>query len=311
MKFTSTIGLLISAVLVSPNAASDCKDVIALSRTTSVIVQDKSQVVASANTFCSQNDSSAGSSGSTDFGAAYKFLSLSLGQASATREEVASRFCKASNRSLAVDDAYRQHVEEIAPGAYSSFVRCEELQAGGIVFSIDSVLPTTIAIGVSLTSKISDDKQTLDFVASPGVSCTWIGKVKSGKPTTLKNGQSVELSCSRDDATTQSSVTVFSLTKAETRFVFPWRSEVTLPSEVLQTLQNRITSLERRPRFDGAYTLYDKPGTDGKTGPINPITGSQSCPTASEEVDIGEYMGQPGSPLAGIRGVLKICISPR
>ena len=104
-----------------------CESVISLSKVVSTVVSDQEAVESHAANFCSEYAKSTGESRSLSFSASYKFLSASLGLSSASYEDVASKYCSASNSSMRATNAYKQYVESISPEAYDAYKACLDM----------------------------------------------------------------------------------------------------------------------------------------------------------------------------------------
>src|SRR5437867_4479171 len=101
VTYRSLVFVLLAIVgplwVMRPAFGEDCTSVIALSKIVSTAVADQESVDQHAAKFCSEYSRGVQSSSDSSFGASFKFLSASFGAAGATKEEVASKYCSASN----------------------------------------------------------------------------------------------------------------------------------------------------------------------------------------------------------------------
>ncbi|MEO8196607.1 MAG: hypothetical protein ABI689_07785 [Thermoanaerobaculia bacterium] len=251
--------------LCSQAGHADCLDIIAASKLVSDTVHEESQVASYARAFCNEYSSVSADKRSAEFGVAYSVLSASFGQASASESRVASRYCDASQQASAKADAFREYVETIAPGAYSAFIRCEELRGSGISISVDmrATLPKYMAVAVSFSSTDALASQVIDHTASPGVKCRWNNA--SGSRTTIKANSSDVLSCTRASSLERSAVHVVATSKPNSELSFAWdRYENELPVDTLKQLSKQValatselTELSRS--FDSSVVAFAQP----------------------------------------------------
>jgi len=190
-------------------SAQECEKVIALSKTVSSTVAEKSEFEKQAANFCNEYKKSGSSAASTSAGGVGKFISASFGQSNMSAEEVASKVCSASSGESTRSDAYQQYVENIANGAYSAYETCVKFkETNDLRFDVDlaSVLPSefTVAIGYSQAIQGATTAE-LSYSASKGVSCTWNGK-KDQSAQKLEAPSSTLVKCSRVDQTKKSYV---------------------------------------------------------------------------------------------------------
>ncbi len=235
---------LIVLLFIHATAASadeDCLGVIALSKIRSETVQSRSQVEKYARDFCSEYASATGSTHSSSFGVAYEFLSLSMGDSSASQSRVASRYCDAVNQQSAKQEAYQQYVETIAPGAYPAYERCISRAKSGLSITVaESLHPTYLAIGVSFSSTEALARQEVTWSASAGVNCHW--RTGPDTRTTVAANSSDLLICTRTSSDTAASVQVVPTTNPNSLFSFRWdRYQGSSPVNELSALRAAVT----------------------------------------------------------------------
>lgn len=235
---------LFSAVTV----AQQCESLIALSKVSSATVADKSAVEQNASNFCSEYSKSGGKSGSSSFGASYKFLSLSSANADTSVEAIASKYCSASSNFSQSTDAYKQYVDTIAPGAFEAYQECIQLASKDVRFhlSANGILSNEFSMIVSFAGSTGNNRSAV-ISANPasGITCTWDGS--SNKPEIeLGTGQTTVLHCERKDADKRGYVIVARTDGTKESITIPWREygKDGMPVDSLAALQARVRKLE-------------------------------------------------------------------
>ncbi|MBI3102020.1 MAG: hypothetical protein HYY98_10775 [Burkholderiales bacterium] len=182
-------------------SAQECANLIALSKTVSSTVAEKSAFEKHTSNFCNEYKKGGSRAASTNAGASWKFISASFGQSSMSTEEVASKVCSASSGESTSSDAYKQYVETIAAGAYSAYETCIRFKdTNDLRFDVDlaSVLPSEFTISIGYSQAIQGaNTAELSYSASSGVTCAWNGI--SSAATKLNAPSSVLVHCSRKD----------------------------------------------------------------------------------------------------------------
>jgi hypothetical protein len=244
------IHLALLAIVVSSNvAAQTCETVIALSKTTSLVVQDRDSLEKHAAAFCSEYSRTRGSSSSSSFGASYKFLSASFGSGDASVDAVASRYCSAADMSVSRSDSYRQYVESIAPNAYSAYEQC--LRSKDLRFNLDlgTVLPTEFSLAVAFIAPSRDVKTAeVTYSASSDVMCAW-GNAAPATTNVLQSGSSDFLKCTRPDPSRRSYVRISNVaTGSDNVLTIPWQaySRDGVPVDSLKAMESAIERLTAR-----------------------------------------------------------------
>src|ERR1044071_3595650 len=244
------IRVVILVVLAVPCSlrAQNCENVIALSKTVSTVVQDRDTVEKHAANFCSEYAKNQGSSSSSSFGASVKFLTAASGSSDASFEAIASRYCSASDVSVARSDSYRQYVETIAPNAYSAYEQCAKSNDLHCNLDLATVLPTEFSLGVSYIATSRGAKADVTYTASSGVSCKWSGDPKVTNRV-LESGSTDFLNCSRSNQAKRSYVRIANLaTGIDNVMTIPWQaySADDVPIDAITALQAELKSLGGR-----------------------------------------------------------------
>lgn len=282
--------------------AVECENVLALSKTTSKVVEDKSSFDSHASNFCSEYASSKSSGRSKSYGLSYKFLSASMGSDNVSAETVASKYCDAEDTKKTRDSAYRQYIETIAPRAYSAYEQCIKMAKQDLKFSLDmaSLLPNEFSLAVSYASKEVGADAEIQFSPSQGVDCNWLGG--SEIKTVLESGSSALLDCSRADKSKRGYVKVIRTDAGDPQIMsIPWAAydETDTPIDALKHLQGQYdlaqkTSQETNTKLQEAIARLEK--TDRRLNNIGdrrcswgawmskaPLNISATCPN-------GEYL---------------------
>lgn len=237
--------------------AQECESVVALSKVVSTVVSDKESVDQHAANFCSEYAKSSGRNSSASFGASYKFLSASLGKSNASHEEVASKYCSASNSSWATKDAYRQYIESISPNAYSAYEQCLRMSTKqDLKFNVNlgSVLPDEFSMSVAFVSQVSGSQTAkLAFSTSSGISCKWNGANDS--TLTMTSGTSAILECTRTDQTRRGYVNVVRTDAGSgAPLILPWQEYTKdgVPVDTVLSLRKAIAALQEEMNINTA-----------------------------------------------------------
>lgn len=238
--------LLFSAFSVAH--ADSCESVIALSKISSNVVEDKSVVEKNAENFCSEYSKRNSNSRNDSYGVSYKFLSANMGSDNTSEEAVASKYCSASESNVKKNDSYKQYIESISPGAYPAYQQCLELQNRDMRFNVNtaSVLPKEFSMYVGFTSSINNQSSaTVAYSSSSDVTCQWNGN--ANKTAAIPTGSTIALECKRSDQTVKSYVSIARTDAGrDIPLTLPWQTYDHLgnPVDALATLQRKVTRLE-------------------------------------------------------------------
>ncbi len=272
MKNLIIVFFCVSAIVMDATA-SECTAVIALSKIRTDVVQDSSSLETAARNFCKEYASAKNSGKTMNVGVSYSGLGASFGSGSVSAEQIASKYCDASDESKARSDAYRQYVETIAPGAFAAYERCEELSKSGVKISVEpaSILPKNFKAFVSFSSDSSTAQQEIAYSASPGVSCTWDGTKKN--KVVLTPNTSSSLSCERSNDSEKSAVLIFATSKANSQLAFQWDAYKNgAPVDWMKQLLSRV---------DQSVNAMTEATNSIKAGVV--AFALNSCPTGWEE----------------------------
>lgn len=223
MRMTKNILVALVAFGIPLAARADCTDVIKLSKTVSSVAQNRETFESHAATFCSEYKKGGSSSKSANYGISYKFIAASMGTASASAEEIASKVCSASSSEDARKDAYRQYVETISDKAYSAYEACERM-GKTINFSVTSILKKEITFTVGNSSNKMGGA-VIQYLASDGISCRWQVGGPESTALTIPTGSAALLKCSRTDVGEAAAVTILDTTDGTANAItVPWQA---------------------------------------------------------------------------------------
>lgn len=228
--------------------AQECESVIALSKVQSVTISDEATVKQQAQNFCNEYSSTKKSGGSISASASYKFLSGSFGSSSSSAEDIASRYCSASNSGEASSDAYRQYVESISPNAFAAYERCKEMSQQSVRYNVDlaSVLPTEFTMSVYYGVDSASAKQgEFAFSAASGVACAWDSTDE--KSVKLASGSTEMLKCSRSDYSKRAYVMVARKDGPSQPMTLPWPAytDEGIPVITVSEIQLALTAVSQ------------------------------------------------------------------
>lgn len=282
------VSAIVSPMFFTGSAFADqCENLIALSKTVTSTVADKSAFDKHAANFCSEYKKSGSSASATNAGASYKFLSASFGQTAMSTDDVASKVCSTNADESASTEAYKQYVETIATGAYPAYETCVRFKENNdLRFDVDlaSVLPAefTIAIGYSQAIQGADTSELI-YSGSSGVTCTWDGK--PSEKAKLRAPSSVAVKCTRPEQGTPGYVRIIRTNGVGGSLTVPWPAfdKNGIPVATLEGLKAQLsvaqTSLTQMQKQIAALagsssspTIYICP--IGKSPGVNPGGGA-------------------------------------
>lgn len=203
----------------SENAADNRRSSSSQSGSTSSFSGGASYGVLSASMSQSKSGFNSAANASSD----YAYNATSSADAAASVDDIASKYCNATSDYSARDDAYRQYVESIAPGAFDAYKSCIEFSAKDLTFHVEpgSILPTEFVMTASFKSSNSGVASAdVEYSASNGVACTWNGEPSTKK--VIPTGGSAILKCSRADQEKPAFVTLVGTTVSSRSMVMPW-----------------------------------------------------------------------------------------
>jgi len=201
-------------------AQEECSSVIALSRISSSTTVSSSELTSHANAFCSEYAQAKSSNKTVSAGASYKFLSGTFSSGNATADEVASKYCSASNSYAASDQAYASYINAIAPGAYDAYIACVSSVKKEIRFQAGSVLPKEFTATVS-NKIVGTAVAKIRSTPSTGVKCFWDNEEI---PTIeIKSPGTATLRCVREKADERSFVTL-ARSDGDEVITLPWQA---------------------------------------------------------------------------------------
>jgi hypothetical protein len=244
------LAIALAAICLPAASQQGCETVISMSRLQAVSISNNQTVQQHATNFCQEYSKNKGKSGGSNFGASYKFLSASFGSSNASVEAVASKYCSASDSSLAKTDSYQEYVETIAPGAFAAYDQCLRFTKSDLTFAVDLTMlfPREVSATLGFASQVSGNSQAkLRYESTSGTSCTW-----NGSPTqefTLQHPSSASLKCTRTNISEPSGVKVIRTDSgAQQSMSFRWIAydPSGQPVDSLLALQKRVDALNEQ-----------------------------------------------------------------
>lgn len=240
MRTLASVSFILYFLCASAFAKDDCTAVIALSKISDSIVANSSEVRSNASNFCSEYEKFESGSESISAGASYKFLSGTFSSGSASLDEVASKYCSASNSGTASETAYASYINSIAPGAYDAYAACLS-SSSPIRFLAGSVLPKEFSATVS-NNTVGLGKATLRATPSKGVKCFWdnkdIATVEITSPGTAT------MRCERENSDEKSFVTL-ARSDGDEVINLPWQAYDASgnPYDALERLKGQLVGI--------------------------------------------------------------------
>jgi hypothetical protein len=276
-KWTVVIPLLAFAF---PCRADECASIIALSRIQNTVVASQSEVESNAANFFDIYSHNRSSSNSSSFGASYDFLAATFASGSASVDEVASKYCSASNKYAASANAYHSYIESIAPGAYDAYEKCIAIKQN-MSFDVDegSVLPDQFAMSVSFTQP-GNVSANLQASPSSDVTCSWNGRPapRGQLPTiSIRSPSTAALECDRTNVSKRSFVKIVR-TNGDEFITIPWQEYTPegVPVSLVDSLRREVSAAAKQAKdADSILTKINDPANlqiistliDGK-GPL-------------------------------------------
>lgn len=225
--------------------ADTCESIIGLSKITHITVRDQNSIEQNADYFCKEYSKGTSVSNNSKFGASYSVLSASFGSSNATVIQVASRYCSAESNYSESQDAYKQYIESIAPGAYDAYKQCTEAK-NNMTYNVDSILPSEFSMSVGFASPGSHDKSaSIAYSASNGVSCKW--NDSETKSIVIPTGSTAILECSRNEQSKKAFVKIVRTdSTVPPPLTLSWQAydNQDNPIDALTTIDDRLKNLE-------------------------------------------------------------------
>lgn len=207
-------------------AFADCVDVIRASLTVRTAVAADNEIISSARDFCQSYTRAKTEGTSFSGGVSYGVLSADAGGTRLSVDEVAQKYCDASNSSQVRSSAYEQYIETIAPGAYSSYDNCikssTDLKAS---LNPNGILPGSLVITVHNENNDVNNTDSFQANPSPNITCTWApsdrAKVEEDV-VSLPGRSSAALRCLRKNPEERAYITLATTTSPDEAFTFAW-----------------------------------------------------------------------------------------
>lgn len=247
-------------------SAQNCESVIALSKTTTSVVQDQESIDQLATNFCSEYRQSRSSGKNMDAGGSYGLFSATVGMSSQSSDAVASKYCSSANNYAYNKTAYRGYVENISDKAYAAYSSCLALSRSDVKFAVDTaaILASEFSISAGFVSTSGKQKTTIDISASSGIECESRGQ--GVKVIEIANGTSVSVTCRRSNPTKSGYVKFLNTgIGVNEQMTLPWEA----PDTTVVNSQSGVIAMKAvgtRPLTDTAQCPTDSTASRGELG---------------------------------------------
>jgi len=193
-NFPLALVLFFSPVL----QAQVCSDVIALARASSGTVLDERTIESHASNFCNNFELYKKRKGNSSFGVAYEALALTMDSKSSSVDQIASKYCSASNHSLRSDHSYKNYVNSIADGAFDAYKSCLKFASNDVTFDFNRKTVKAEEFSVRVTYRSSGGKNSsakFGFDIPKTINCSW--KNTKEESVTITDVGTKTLKCNR------------------------------------------------------------------------------------------------------------------
>ncbi|MBS1786197.1 MAG: H-type lectin domain-containing protein [Acidobacteria bacterium] len=230
-------------------AQEKCERIIELSQTVKETAYSKKSFEQHVKNFCSEYHQSEQSGKTMDVGLVYKkVLAGNFGSSSVTAKDIASNYCSQEGSVSDLDEAYKQYVTAIAPGAYEAYAKCKDFEKRGVTINLQSLDANILQVTVNFTKSISKDSYAevrySDKLPS-GITCNW-DESKS-------NVQRVDvgtrmLTCTRTNPMMKASIVIFRRDAVDSVLTLHWPAYNAEgdPVDSLKALRDKVSALESR-----------------------------------------------------------------
>ena len=228
-------------------AQDDCAEVIRMSRHTASVVQTQDHFEEHATNFCDAYRSSQSSSRSRTYQASYKLLAGSMSGSRTSESQVASKYCSANKRESRRQDAYKQYLNTVSPGAFSAYATCKQFSSTGTQIALSAVHEREMF--VNLTNSLDTGEARINYRGTQGIDCLWDASDdnEQSQEWVLEPRSAAVVKCNRTSPTQKDSVIVYTSTSPKTPLTFPWSAynEEGHPVDSLRDLQQQLATLGR------------------------------------------------------------------
>ena len=202
-----TVGAIGTASVHGQDQPDRCLELLRYSRTVSQTLMSETQFDSAKSNFCSEYQESRAAGRSANYGGSYELLRGSMGTASNSEQNVASKYCGSNERSSWNSADFQQYLTGIDPGAYSAYSACVSSRRNGVeVRLLGNATQDRLEVLVSFVTDNPDDEADLMWSSSTPVTCR-SDVAEGGEPGTrrfaLRPDERTLLVCGRDNPRTE------------------------------------------------------------------------------------------------------------
>ncbi len=245
MKYLILLCSLFTATFIK---SEDCTEIIALSRTESIVVDDKVHVEKHAKAFCKEYAKKKGKRDNRSLNASFKMLSGGASSSGISYSEIASKYCDATRKGRRSEQAYKKYIESISPYAYNAYEACIYMKNNsGLTFNVrrNDFLPLEFTMSVHFDADSRNDIADLVVTSSNDVKCVWIERGR--KKVSIKGDGSRDLKCTRKNSNEPHNIKVTRTDTGSPRDTLSLRwhkyNENNEPVDTLQSLEKKYNDL--------------------------------------------------------------------
>ncbi len=239
-------------------AYANCVDVIRASALKGTVVEGATTIETEAKLFCSEYASAKSKGKALSLSGSYGGIGLGVGSSQTSVDQVASKYCDASNGYKYKDNNYSQYIETIAPGAFAAYEKCISTDGSVVADLADAGIQAfDITFMVSNKSGMAALQQVA-YTASTGFECFWLSgdKETKGRQLSLAANSSTTLQCRRKNQGTQGNIKIFAQSSTKGNYDFLWKSFSNgIAVDELQAIKN--ANLELNRTMNSAIVAFD------------------------------------------------------
>ena len=183
-------------------AVDQCMELLRLSRTSFRTVISERQFQDTKLLFCDEYNRSRQDGKSANYAGSWELLSVSMGTARRTEDNVASKYCRFEGDKRKLEASFEEYINGIDPGAYGAYQACVAARQDGVHISLlGEITQDLMELRVEHTSSTGKEAAELTWSSSAPVNCyvDREGEASGSRRFSLAINERVVLVCSRDD----------------------------------------------------------------------------------------------------------------
>jgi len=200
--------LLLFCMMSSYAQANNCLSVITNSKLVNERQESRETIRSFKNNFCQEYRRNESNNNTRALNASYKLFSGSINRGNSSTDELFQRYCRSDSSQLDDERLFKEHIQTIAPAAYTAYESCLRFQQNDPVdFSLFRNMPTEFGIQIDYQPTNIGSKAQFEVMPSNGVNCN--SGTNEQEVTNFEltyTNRSVVISCSRSDSNQQSEV---------------------------------------------------------------------------------------------------------